>query len=175
MEKYPSGLYQPHEQQIDSASFVLYRGFSGPHFGVNHPFTNPYLEKPREPRHPLTNKQNEICEWFVKNFKIDYWNASLFAAGNFSVAKAYAGDYGSVGILEPEDKSSCSICWSPVYADLFSELESRPHIPLVELLEGGKYEVFLWQDEQKRHESILSGHELMVNAPRFIVTKWINP
>ena len=105
-----SGLSQSLEQQIASRrSFVLYRGFSGRYFDVNHPFSNPYLEKPPQPRYLPTGKQNEIGEWFVKNFKIDYWNASLFAAGSCSAAKAYAGDYGSVGILEPEDKSSCSI------------------------------------------------------------------
>ena len=140
--------------------FALYRGFSGQHFGVNHPFTNQYIEKPRQPRCLPTDKQNMISEWFVKNFKIDYWDVSLFATGSFSAAKAYAGEFGIVGIIEPEDKSSCSICWSPVYASLFDELESRPHIPVADILEDGKYEVFLWQDEQKRHKSILSGHKL---------------
>lgn len=176
MKTYPSGLPQSHEQQITSGyPFALYRGFSGPHYGINHPFTNPHLEKPRQPRCLPTGKQNEIGEWFAINFKFDYWNASLFATGSLPVAKAYAGEYGSVGILEPEDKSACSICWSPIHADLYGELESRPHAPVAEILEEGKYEVFLWRDEQKRHESILSGHELMVNAPSFIVTKWINP
>lgn len=175
MKTQPSGLPQAQEQQAPSGHpFALYRGFSGPHFGINHPFTNPYLEKPRQPRCLPIDKQNEIGEWFTKKFKIDYWNASLFATGSFLVAKAYAGEYGSVGILEPEDKSSCSICWSPIYADLYGEVESRPHVPVSDILEEGKYDAFLWQNEQKRHESILSGHELLVNAPSFIVTKWIN-
>jgi hypothetical protein len=167
---------QSSEMQIASNHpFALYRGFSGPQYGVNHPFTNPYFGKPRQPRYLPTDKQIEIGKWFEKNFKIDYWNTALLATGSFSLAKAYAGEYGSVGILEPGNIASCSICWSPVYADPFGELESRSHIPVADLLEEGKFEVVWWQDEQRRRESIQTGHELMVMAPSFKVTKWFNP
>ena len=153
---------------------VLYRGFSGPHFGINYTFTNPYLGTPRQPRYLPTDRYYEIDEWFIKNFKIAYWSTSLFATWNLNAAQAYAGDYGSIGILEPGDESSCSICWSHKYADLFSELQSHPHTPAAELLNDGEYEVFSWQDEQKRRESVSSGNGLMVHAPSFRVTKWIS-
>ncbi|OGS99339.1 MAG: hypothetical protein A3F73_01660 [Gallionellales bacterium RIFCSPLOWO2_12_FULL_59_22] len=167
---------QSRDQQLASEHpFALYRGFSGPHFGVNHPFTNPYIEEPRQPRYLPAEKRSEIGKWFVKKFSINYWDAALFATGSFSAAKAYAGDFGSVGIIEPGEESSCSICWSPVYDSLFAELESRPQVPVADILDGGKYESFAWQEERKRHESILSGHELMVVAHSFRVAKWFNP
>lgn len=153
---------------------ILYRGFSGPHFGINHTFDNPYLETPRQPRYLPMDTYCEIDEWFIKNFRVAYWSSALFATWNFNAAQDYAGDYGAVGILEPADESSCSVCWSHKYEDLFSELQSRPHMSVADLLDAGEYEAFLWQDEQKRRESVSSRNEMMVLAPRFRVTKWID-
>lgn len=155
-------------------SLVLYRGFSGPHFGINHPFPNPYFEEPRQPRSEQVERQNEIRTWFIERFAVDYWNTSLFATGSLDVAKNYAGEYGSIGIIEPGDLASCTVCWSPVYTALYGELGKRPESPIAEILEGGKYEVFKWQDEQKLREAIASGHELMVVAPSYKITKWIS-
>lgn len=163
------------KQMAAEYPYALYRGFSGPHYGINHPFSNPYFENPREPRYQPSDRQNEIGKWFLNHFKIDYWNASLFATGSFSVAKAYAGEFGSVGIIEPADISQGTICWSPVYASFAEVLESRPDTPVAELLDNGKYQVFSWQNEATLREAALSSHELMVISPSFKVSKWINP
>lgn len=167
-------VYQSGGSLMNEQHCILYRGFSGPHFGINYIFNNPYLGTPRQPRHLPMDKYFEIDEWFIKNFKTAYWSTALFATWDINAAQTYAGDYGAIGILEPVDEPSCSICWSHRYADLFSELQSRPHASIADVLDAGEYEVFSWQDEQKRRESVSSRNGVMVHAPSFRVTKWIS-
>lgn len=143
----------------------LYRGFKNSQNAMI--FDNPYLKVPRRPLDSSEQDHEEADDWFFKKFNIRYRSSTLFCTGN----KEMAAEYGEVFTLEPLDPENCLCCWSPKFSDFYNGVRwpEFKGLSISQVLERVGYREFRWNDTVHRAEAALSGHEIMVWSPRYVI------
>lgn len=130
-----------------------------------------YILSPRSDRTPKDTPMevHKIAdEWFLENFGHRFRSHAVFGAADLLAANEYGEPYYLFPIGE------FSFCWSPVYNDMYVQLEKKLHLIdgedsenvnkiVIKFLENGHYQ------NTDLADACRVGHEIMINCDKYII------